>query len=72
MKPIGAYCLCNVASVNVYDVDDYNDTVLAGINDSEPERCPIVYDNDNPDDSRLGFMLGKLFVPFDEVFRLEW
>lgn len=31
---IGTYPICNTASLNVYEIDDANDRVLAGINNN--------------------------------------
>lgn len=67
MNPIGSYCLSNTASVNVYKIDNYEDKVLAGINNNKPEWCKIV--NFKQTDE-IGFMVGKLFVPFSEVMRV--
>ena len=74
-KVIGAYCLCNTASINVYEINDFEDFVIAGINDEEPERCLIDYEpvkdcQNVPEELRLGFYFGELFIPFDEVMRV--
>lgn len=67
MHSIGSYCLSNTASINVYKIDYHEDKVLAGINNNKPEWCKIV--NFEQTDE-LGFMFGKLFVPFSEVMRV--
>lgn len=67
MNPIGSYCLSNTASVNVYQIDYHEDEVLVGINNDKPEWCKIV---DFEQTNELGFMFGKLFVPFSEVMRV--
>lgn len=63
---IAAYCLCNTASVNIYDIDYTEDKVLAGINDQEPEWCQIDY-NDEDEDI---FRLGELEVPLNQCMRV--
>lgn len=67
MDPIGSYCLSNTSSINVYEIDYYEDKVLAGINNNKPEWCKIV---DFEQTDEIGFMVGKLFVPFSEVMRV--
>lgn len=62
-KPIGVYTFCNTGSVLVYKIDNVNDSVLAGINDYQPEWCKI-------DSDYEGFHLGEMYIPFNEVVRL--
>ena len=33
---IGAYPICNTASLNIYEIDRTNNCVLAGINNNRP------------------------------------
>lgn len=71
---IGSYCICNTASINVYefDIGGVDERVLVGINDEEPEWVDIVgvFDNDN-DEYIQGFNFkGFGFIPFCEVVRV--
>ena len=71
---IGSYCLCNTASINVYEINEFMDYVLAGINDQEPEKCLLDYDygdSDNLEDLELGFYFRETFIPFSEVMRVD-
>lgn len=67
MNPIGSFCLSNTISINVYQIDYHEELVLAGTNNNKPEWCKIV---DFEQTDELGFMFGKLFVPFSEVMRV--
>ena len=60
---IAAYCLCNTASVNIYDIDYTEDKVLAGINNEEPEWCPIDYYEDT-------FKFNNLDIPLNQCMRV--
>lgn len=60
---IGSYCLCNTAAVCVHVLED--DRVLASINCTDPQWCKIEERDGGP-----GFMLGPIYVPFDEVMRI--
>lgn len=33
---IGALGLCNTASINIYEINDYEEKVLAGLNNQKP------------------------------------
>lgn len=67
--PIGVYGLTNTASLNVYDINDFCEYVVAAINDSKPGKYMIDYSFEEGDD-RLGFFFGEMFIPFDEVMRV--
>ena len=64
MTVIASYPLCNTTSINIYDVDHLEDKVLAGINDHEPEWCPIDYCEGT-------FQFADLNIPFAECMRTE-
>ncbi|WCS68873.1 hypothetical protein Goe20_02570 [Bacillus phage vB_BsuM-Goe20] len=61
---IAAYTICNTVSVNIYEAD--GDTVLAGINNHDPEECTVQYDGGD----RPFFQLGKLHVYLDDCMRV--
>lgn len=71
-KVIGAYPICNTASLNVYEIDDTNDRVLASLNDMPPrwyknrEAC-----NADTGEYEMGFNYGGAFVPFSDVMRVD-
>ena len=70
MKIIGSYCMSNTASLNIYRVRDDGEVVLAGINDTDPEWCPIVSKNEVEDEDirwKLYVRFGKLDIPMDEI-----
>ena len=69
---IGAYPICNTASLNVYEIDDVNDRVLVSLNDMPPrwykirEAC-----NADTGEYEMGFNYGGVFVPFSDVMRVD-
>ncbi|MEE5180989.1 hypothetical protein JDW21_18790 [Bacillus subtilis] len=64
---IAVYGLTNTASVNIYEIQHgIEDTVLAGINNQEPEECVIQYDNEG----EPFFKLGELEIPLSECMRV--
>ncbi|QPK89760.1 hypothetical protein IEN91_04785 [Bacillus velezensis] len=66
-KIIAVYGLTNTASVNIYEIQHgIEDTVLAGINDQEPEECIIQYNNED----EPFFILGELEIPLNECMRV--
>lgn len=71
-KGIGAYPICNTASLNVYEIDDANDRVLVSLNDMPPrwykirEAC-----NADTGEYEMGFNYGGVFVPFSDVMRVD-
>lgn len=71
-KVIGAYPICNTASLNVYEIDDTNDRVLASLNDMPPrwykirEAC-----NADTGEYEMGFNYGGSFVPFSDVMKVD-
>lgn len=70
-KVIGAYCLGNAASVNVYEIDHCEDRALIGYNDDDPKWVDITYDiPEDRTEGTLGFFWGEMFIPFDEVMRV--
>lgn len=40
---VGSVGLCNVASLNVYEVNDGEEFVVAGINDSKPTKRKLYF-----------------------------
>ena len=71
-KVIGAYPICNTASLNVYEIDDTNDRVLVSLNDMPPRWYKIreAYDADTGE-YEMGFNYGGAFVPFSDVMRVD-
>nr|DAJ39310.1 MAG TPA: hypothetical protein [Caudoviricetes sp.] len=71
-KVIGAYPICNTASLNVYEIDDTNDRVLASLNDMPPRWYKIreAYDADTGE-YEMGFNYGGSFVPFSDVMKVD-
>lgn len=69
---IGAYPICNTASLNVYEIDDVNDRVLISLNDMPPRWYKIreAYDADTGE-YEMGFNYGGAFVPFSDVMRVD-
>lgn len=71
-KVIGAYPICNTASLNVCEIDDANDRVLVSLNDMPPrwykirEAC-----NTDTGECEMGFNYGGVFVPFSDVMRVD-
>lgn len=69
---IGAYPICNTASLNVYEIDDVNDRVLVSLNDMPPrwykirEAC-----NADTGEYEMGFNCGGAFVPFSDVMKVD-
>lgn len=69
-KVIASYCLCNTASINIYEIDTVEDRVLAGFNDEEPEWFLIETIVDGQD-SIQGFTPNFTdFIPFNECMRV--
>ena len=68
---IGAYPICNTASLNIYEIDHANDRVLAGINNNRPYWYKIreVYSL-NTGETDFGFNFGGDFIPFSSVLRV--
>lgn len=66
MNPIGVYSITNTISVLIYEFNDALDEVKAGLGNQKPEWYAIVDDYKH---GKLGFYMGKLFVPFDEITR---
>jgi hypothetical protein len=70
-KPIGAYCLSNSTSLNVYEIDNgFSDKILVGINDEEPVWKDIHYDCDGSEESRPYFKYGEMKFYLDEFVRV--
>jgi len=72
-KVIASYCLCNTASINIYEIDYSIETmVLVGYNDDEPEwvEAHMRYEDDNDTEGTYGFMFMDMFIPFNECMRV--
>ena len=67
---IGAYPLCNTASLNIYEIYDANNRVLAGINNNRPYWYKIreVYSL-NTGETDFGLNFGGNFISFSSVLR---
>lgn len=71
-KVIGSYPICNIASLNVYEIDDANDRALISLNDMPPrwykirEAC-----NADTGEYEMGFNYGGSFVPFSDVMKVD-
>lgn len=71
-KVIGAYSICNTASLNVYEIDDANDRVLVSLNGMPPrwykirEACDM-----DTGEYTMGFNYGGAFVPFSDVMKVD-
>lgn len=71
-KVIGSYCICNTASINIYEIDNIEDRVLVGMNNNEPQWVNIdgILDEESGDYID-GFVLRPFgFIPFNEVMRV--
>ena len=62
-KVIGSYAISNNMAISIYEIDNYEDIILAGYNDKEPEWYNIAEDCS-------GFYMDALFIPFSEVMRV--
>lgn len=60
---VASYVLSNTASINLYEIDYVEDQILAGINDQEPEWCPIDYAEDT-------FKFREMNIPLSECMRM--
>lgn len=67
---VGAYPICNTASLNIYEYDDANGRVLAGINNNRPYwyRICVVYSL-NTGETDFGFNFSGDFISFSSVLR---
>ena len=67
---IASYCLCNTASLNVYEISE--DEALVGINGDEPEKCPItyVYTDEYSEDNKACLLYHGTYFPLDEFIRV--
>lgn len=71
-KVIGSYPICNIASLNVYEIDDANDRALISLNDMSPRWYKIreAYDADTGE-YEMGFNYGGDFISFSDVMRVD-
>lgn len=71
-KVIASYCLCNTASINIYDIDYAIQTmILVGINDQEPEWVEeTTHYEDDEDEGTSGFFFNSMFIPLNECMRV--
>lgn len=68
---IGAYPICNTASLNIYEIDHANDRVLAGINNNRPYWYKIREQYSlNTGETDFGFNFGGDFISFSSVLRV--
>lgn len=71
-KVIGSYPICNTAGLAVYEIDESNDRVLVGLNNSKPhwykirEACDM-----DTGEYVMGFNYGGSFIPFSDVMRVD-
>lgn len=66
-KIIGSWCICNTASLNLYDINyGVTDTCLVGINNEQPEEKDIIIGPDG--DSYVEF--GGELYSFSECIRI--
>ena len=64
---IGSWCICNTASLNLYDIHyGITDTCLIGLNDEEPIEKEIIIDADGDICVEFG---GELYS-FSECIRI--
>lgn len=69
-KVIGSYYLSNTGSLNVYEINDDEETVLAGINNCPPTWCPITEKLNDEGKWESGFLFSdSFFIPFNCVER---
>ena len=70
IKPVAVYGISNNTAILIYDIGQYDETILAGYNGRLPELCNIGFEyDDNNDELLQGFYYGNMFVPFDECIR---
>lgn len=71
-KVIGSYPICNNVGLAVYEIDESNDRVLVGFNDSKPywhkirEACDM-----DTGEYVMGFNYGGSFIQFSDVMRVD-
>jgi hypothetical protein len=69
-KVIGVWGISNVASLNVWEIND--EAVLVGVNDDEPEWCEIKYqDFEDEEDIVSGIDFRNGFWRLDECMRVN-
>ena len=67
---IGIYGLTNTGSILIHQIDYDGDRVLASLNGSQPEWCPMTEQYvEESGELESGFTWGELFVPFADVLR---
>lgn len=71
-KVIGSYPICNTAGLAVYEIDEFNDRVLVGLNNN-PLRWYKIREACDMDTGEyvMGFNYGGSFVPFSGVMRVD-
>ena len=69
---IGVFTLCNTGAVLVHAIDYGEDKVLASINGDAPEWCDMTDEfMECTGEWVTGFWLGHLWIPLNEVIRME-
>jgi hypothetical protein len=73
MKPIAVYTISNTMSVQVFEIDKANDTVLAGKDADSAEWCNIYYTpihEDMTEEDTPYFVFGEMCIPLGECIRI--
>lgn len=71
-KVIASCGISNTASMNIYEIiHGIDDSVIAGINDSEPEEYTLLHDvDDETENIRSYFEYGEFVFYLDEFIRV--
>ena len=67
---LGSYCITNCLYILVHEIDDVENRVLASSGRDDKRWCPMEEREDGEGGFELGFLFGKLFVPFSMVMRV--
>lgn len=67
MNIMGVYPLTNNGSIVIHDISNADEAVLASINGVDPEWYKI----EEAEDGSLGFLFGKMYIPFSEVIACD-
>lgn len=65
IKPIGAYGICNAASIFIFELDQDNDKILIGLNDKKPYWTDLI-----TDEYSTYFIFGSLKIDLIEICRI--
>jgi hypothetical protein len=65
IKPIGAYSICNTASILVFDFDHVNDRILIGLTDNKPYWTDLI-----TNEYGIYFIFGSIQIDLIEVCRI--